>query len=68
MGMLTQRGIAKDILWTLGIFRWRSKGKSSKGKYLVEYKTGFGGSVMVERELKGYLLEMFGNGFKGNII
>ena len=27
--MLTQRGIEKDILWTMGIFRWRSKGKVS---------------------------------------
>ncbi len=25
--MLTQRGIEKDMLWTMGIFRWRSKGK-----------------------------------------
>uniref|UniRef100_A0A0D3FKM1 Uncharacterized protein n=1 Tax=Oryza barthii TaxID=65489 RepID=A0A0D3FKM1_9ORYZ len=54
----------------MGIFRWRSKGKRSKGKYLKEDKTGFGGSMMVERELKRYLwmLEMFGNGSKGNII
>ena len=42
-----------------------------KRKVLVLGKIRIGISCaleMVERELKGYLLEMFGNGFKGNII
>uniref|UniRef100_A0A0E0BIT3 Uncharacterized protein n=1 Tax=Oryza glumipatula TaxID=40148 RepID=A0A0E0BIT3_9ORYZ len=30
----------------MGIFRCRSKEKRSKGKYLVEDKTGFAGSSM----------------------
>uniref|UniRef100_A0A0E0GPX7 Uncharacterized protein n=1 Tax=Oryza nivara TaxID=4536 RepID=A0A0E0GPX7_ORYNI len=41
----TSSEIEKDILWTMGIFRWRSKGKRSKGRYLMEDKTGFGGSM-----------------------
>uniref|UniRef100_A0A0D9Z9S5 Uncharacterized protein n=1 Tax=Oryza glumipatula TaxID=40148 RepID=A0A0D9Z9S5_9ORYZ len=63
-------GRLKRIFYGLWEYLGGDPKETSKGKYLMEDKTGFGGSMMVERELKQYLwmLEMFGNGSKGNII
>ena len=46
--MLTQRGIEKDILWILGIFRWGSKGKVSTFHVLQRYS----GRVQREKTLR----------------